>query len=82
MHMFAKNAQAEKATTISRRENCTDHLLIQIQVEGTYRRERKKLLLIIISAFRKEKKIKTFPDKAFSALGEGATWTVLRVLYD
>lgn len=42
----------------------------------------KKLLLIIISAFRKENKIKTFPDKAFSALGEGATWTVLRVLYD
>ena len=35
------------ATTDRGRENCTDHLLIQIQVEGTYRGEKVVLKAII-----------------------------------
>ena len=45
--MFSKNAQAilKKQLLIEASENCTDHLKIQIQLEGTCHREGKKLLL-------------------------------------
>ena len=36
---------SQKATANRSRENCTDHLMIQIQLEGTCHREGKKLLL-------------------------------------